>query len=66
MNVQEIVEILGGEQSAAVVAGVHQTTVASWIRNESIPHWHWDSIIKATRGKVTVNQLHDASKKNQK
>lgn len=68
MNVEEIIEFLGGQQFVAANVqsksgrgNVHQTTVASWCKNNRVPQWYFADLIRLSNGKLTVEQLHNAS-----
>lgn len=64
MTIESIIKSLGGELLVAHLCAVHQNSVSYWIKTSQIPIIYWELIIKASKHKITVNDLYLASKKN--
>jgi DNA-binding transcriptional regulator YdaS (Cro superfamily) len=57
-SVTDIIKHLGGPTKAADIVGVHRTRVHDWMRSGVIPSRHWQAIIKAGDGAVTLADLY--------
>lgn len=56
MNVKAIVEMFGGQTALAAIIGKGQSTVAYWVKSESIPaRWHTKLLILAAQHGINLS-----------
>ena len=57
----DVIQMLGGPIAVALQLGQKADTVRRWRLRNNIPRSHWDSIVKAAKGRVTVAQLYQSA-----
>ena len=59
MNVDKIIEILGGASFLSYKLKVHQITVLRW-EKKGVPKKYWKDIIGLSKGRITAETLLNA------